>query len=277
MNNFTLANVGKKQEDYLKLISDESLFSLPNFEHTEKYSPESSLEDNEWFYVEKFSDQDFYLSILKKNCDSVDYNLYKKSCDKPINFIIFIENDIYYFQKIVKANFLKPKRHISIGEDMNYLSDEKIITLKEIPDAIYMKNEDRLYFKKLEYITSIFIGISELYRAATQEEVENFLKSDFINMTNKNYTASDVSVLNRKRIALLKDTFDNMTDEEKKNLISYTQEYAEELKFENGQFCIGKDNDLKQLLYGIGERYYTTEVHGEKRLAKSILRIDNKN
>jgi len=40
------------------------------------------------------------------------------------------------------------------------------------------------------------------------------------------------------------------------------------------QFEVSSEDDLKQLLNGISENYYTTAVSKEKRMANSTLTID---
>ena len=39
-------------------------------------------------------------------------------------------------------------------------------------------------------------------------------------------------------------------------------------------FTIESENDLKSLLYGIEQRYYTTLLGNEKRLANSVTTIE---
>ncbi|EFA5442641.1 ATP F0F1 synthase synthase, partial [Escherichia coli] len=50
---------------------------------------------------------------------------------------------------------------------------------------------------------------------------------------------------------------------------------SEKLKFDDGTGCfeISCDEELKLLLYGIEERYYTTRFGNEKRLANSIQKL----
>ena len=50
------------------------------------------------------------------------------------------------------------------------------IIINDIPDAVYIKSEDTLYFQRLETISPIFKGIEKLYREATQEEVDRFFQ-----------------------------------------------------------------------------------------------------
>ena len=38
-------------------------------------------------------------------------------------------------------------------------------------------------------------------------------------------------------------------------------------------FDIGSEKELKELIYGIEQRYYTTEIGNEKRLANSVIKL----
>ncbi len=80
--------------------------------------------------------------------------------------------------------------------------------------------------------------------------------------------------MNRKRIALLMNTISEFTLEEREKIFDYTKGYCNNLAIcENERFIISSDSELKQLLFGISERYYTTPVGNEKRIANSIIKI----
>jgi hypothetical protein len=59
-------------------------------------------------------------------------------------------------------------------------------------------------------------------------------------------------------------------------MLSYIHSYCEtKLKFdaENKKFEIKSDEELKYLLYGIEQRFYTTHIGNEKRLANSVQKL----
>ena len=112
-----------------------------------------------------------------------------------------------------------------------------------------------------------------MYREATDEEVNDFLRYDFINV-GENFKLASVKTNNRKRIALLKDRYAGFSAEQKIELNKYIHNYESELPFQNGKFEIQSDQDLKRLLYGIDQRYYTTPIEKETRIANSITKID---
>jgi len=56
-------------------------------------------------------------------------------------------------------------------------------------------------------------------------------------------------------------------------MLSYIDSYCEQkLNFdkENSKFEISTDDDLKLLIYGIKQRFYTTPFGQERRLANSV-------
>ena len=139
-----------------------------------------------------------------------------------------------------------------------------------MPDAIYCQDNDTLYFRRLESITSIFKGIDQIYREATDEETAQFLQSNFIQL-GETYTAENVKTANRKRIALASKTISNLAPQDRDNIFTYIGEYCPALKTPDNKFAISGENELKLLLYGIDQRFYTTLVGNEQRIANSVI------
>lgn len=114
-----------------------------------------------------------------------------------------------------------------------------------------------------------------LYREATHADVETFLTKDFIQLGD-GYTADNVKKANRKRLALAMEALDAMSPADRKAVLQYTREYCDELTFNaaGSKVTINGEEDLKMLLFGIQERYYTTRLGHERRLANSIVNLD---
>ena len=51
-------------------------------------------------------------------------------------------------------------------------------------------------------------------------------------------------------------------------------EYVSGKSDAEGRFVVRSNEDLKNLLYGIDQRYYTTPINNEKRIANSIIICD---
>ncbi|APQ18808.1 hypothetical protein A9200_05825 [Maribacter hydrothermalis] len=274
MNHLLAKKTGRNGE-YVKMISDEDIFNLPDdLDNPHEYDTDYKLEDDEWFGIEDFSETDFCIDILTTDFNSAEYNQIALADYNRLKYLCsYQDNQYYYFQKLSRSQTIR-RKWFTISNQPEIQNDNPIIILKELPDAIYDSEEDILYFKKLTSITTIFSGIGTLYREATQEDTEQFLENEFINLTD-DYDASKVKKANRKRIAMAMDTFNAFNPQQRNSIYDYIKEYCNDLEFsdEDRNFNIGSEENLKQLMYGIEQRYYTTPIGNEKRLANSITTI----
>jgi hypothetical protein len=272
--NHLLAKTKGRHGDYFKVISNEEIFELPeDLGNQIEYNSDYKLEDDEWFAIENFSQQEYCIDFLKNRFISTDYNQIPVDDYGIIDYLCAYQSGVYFFQKLSSSQIIR-KKYFSFSETPTLVENEPIIVIDNFPDAIFIKDEDILYFKKLTSITSIFKGIDILYREATREETESFLENDFIKLDD-DFSANKVKRANRKRIAMAMDTLQRFTKKEKQSIFGYIREYCEDLNFdENAEnFTISSEEELKKLLYGIEQRYYTTILGGERRLANSITTL----
>jgi hypothetical protein len=268
---------GLRKKPYLKLISNCKLFEAVDIDLTNciPYSPDHNLDEDIWFKVDQFSQQPFSIEIIKNDFDSKDYDDATKKQFLNIAYLISIQSEDFYFQKVTASSFIY-KKMIGFGETAEIEESENRLVINLIPDAVYFKASDTLIFRNLATISSIFPEIDMLFKEATKEEVESFLCEPFIELINK-YNAEKVSKPNRKRIALAMATLVTMNAEDKINMLTYIDEYCDQkLTFNqvNNKFEISTDNELKLLLYGIEQRFYTTPFGLEKRLANSVQSLN---
>ena len=175
------------------------------------------------------------------------------------------------FRKLLQVYFVKRKTLV-FGEAAELEKSQTRLVINALPDAVYFKVADTLIFRNLATISSIFKGIDELYKEATKLEVEQFLDESFIELSN-NYSVEKVSKPNRKRIGLAMKTLEDMSADDKTNMLDYIDGYCEQkLNYDkqNKKFEISTDEDLKLLVYGIEQRFYTTLFGNEKRIANSV-------
>lgn len=265
---------GLRKNPYFKLVSDQPLYDtdLVSLDACIPYDPDHNLDEDSWFKIESFSQKTFCLDLLKKNFDSKDYFDLKKEQFAKIAYLFSVQDDNFFFQKITPSLFVKRKA-IVFGESAALEKSKARLVINTFPDAVYFKQEDTLVFRSLASISSIFKGIDELYREATNEEVENFLDESFIEL-NADYSVDKVSIPNRKRIGLAMKTLEGMSADDKTNMLEYIEGYCEQkLNFDkqNQKFEISTDEELKLLVYGIEQRFYTTPFGQEKRLANSVV------
>ena len=266
-----------KSKEFRKIVSLENEEIYPKkqslFQNAVDYTQEYKLGEDEWFKITNFSKNDYGIeNLLKQDFDSVDFDLLTKKEFDKIDFLFTEIEQSIFFQNIPKSQLLKKKMIGNFGESFKYIAESKQIFIQEIPDAVYDTQTDALYFRKLESITGIFKGIDQLYREATTEETEKFLKNDFISLDNE-YDVSKVKIPNRKRIALATDILNNLTATDKKNIFNYISEYCSNLKKDESSFLISSEDDLKLILFGIQQRFYTTPVGNEKRIANSVIKL----
>lgn len=255
------------------VLSDKAIYeSLTiNTSSYPEYNPDHNLDEDSWFKVNHFKDQTFCLDFLKINFDPKEYQSIEKNEFSEISYLCSIQNGNYFFQKITPSLFLK-KKILSFGESVDIEKSNGRIIINNIPDAIYIESEDQLIFKSISSISSIFPGIDELYKEATHEQVEEFLQQPFIKKT-PNFNAVNVSKPNRKRIALALETLAKLSEADRDEIFSYIDLYCNgKLSIDLKDKCcvISNDEELKNLIYGIEQRFYTTPFSKEKRLANSV-------
>ena len=273
--NHLLAKIKGKRGGFFKVISNQQIFDLPEgLNNSIQYDSNYKLEDDEWFYISSFSEKEYCIDILTRQFVSAEYNQITVADYVKINYLVAYQTGIYYFQKLSSSLVLQ-KKFFEVSEAPSLVNNKRLIIINDSPDAIYDKGNDKLYFKRLNSLSTIFKGIEELHKEATQEETQTFLDSDFIQLTNE-YSVDNVKTMNRKRIAIAKETLRHFTPQEKQNMFGYIREYCGDLSFDENaeQFSISNEEDLKKLLYGIEQRYYTTRIGNEKRLANSILTLE---
>jgi hypothetical protein len=272
--NYLLAKTKGKNGDFFKVISDCHIFNLPeDLSNIVEYNSDYKLDEDQWFGITEFSKKPYCIDFLTRHFVSTEYNQITILDYSNIAYLVEYQTGVYYFQKLSSSQIVE-KKFFEISTEPFIIDNKRIIVIDNYADAIYINNNDTLYFKRLTTITSIFKGIDELYKEATQEETASFLENDFIHLTN-DYCAEYVKTANRKRIAMARETFSKFTSQEKLSIFSYVREYCEDLTFdENAEnFSIAGEDDLKKLLYGIEQRYYTTPIGNEKRLANSIMTL----
>ncbi|MBR3785396.1 MAG: ATP F0F1 synthase synthase [Firmicutes bacterium] len=237
------------------------------------YNPGAALEDCAWFVIKEASKQPFAIEFMKEAYDTLDFDSLDKREIEQIDFICVKNGKNFYFQKVSKARLVSKRSLVCLGEEFEFQTGRKEIVINDAPDAIYCPDKDELYFRKLESVVSIFRGINDLYREATQSEVENFMNDEFIKLCG-DYSAAKVKTANRKRIALVKDSLTTLDEPERQQMIAYIEDYCPQLKRDKDSFEIGSEEELKWLLYGVQEKFYTTAIGKERRLANSTIKME---
>lgn len=266
---------------YYRVLSDVTVFdSIEEPDNARSYDDEYKLQEREWFVVENFSTKEYCISLLQEDFIPTSYSYMRREDYKKIDFVVSIQNDRYFlFQKITPSYLYSRKSMISWGNLLNpseqarLIKEDNILVIKDTPDCIFVKDTDKLYFKNLSAITSIFNGINELYREATDDEVETFLSMDIINLES-DFSKDQVKTANRRRIKEAAERYNNFSAEQKSRIPNYISQYCPNLyDATTNRFRISNEKELTELLNSLNQRYYTTEIDGEKRLANSVTKL----
>ena len=276
MKNICVKLIQRGNKKYRKMLSSEETI-FPEFDpesaSTSPYTPGATLQDGDWFCITNAKGQEYSIDLLSDTVSTADLDSLTRAEFNNIDYLFVIDGRFIFFQNVSKSKLVSQKRVVHFGEGFTYKTDCAEIVIRDLPDAIYDKTTDTLYFRRLESITSIFRGIDMLYREATQEETDSFLANDFISLKD-DYSGSKVKTANRKRIALAAKTLSELDEPDRKNIFKYIGDYCPDLKVSENAFEVGSENELKMLLYGIEQRFYTTPVGGEKRLANSVITLN---
>lgn len=278
--NYLIAKLRMKENEckYRKILATNKVV-YPK--HTEivtasiPYSPDNQVLDaGEWYKIAACSTRKFALDIMKEDMNSVDFDSLTSEEYKNIDFLFAMDGETLSFQNVGKARLVSKKGILYLGEKYVYHDNCKEIIINEKPDAIYIKATDSLYFRKLSSITGIFKGIDQLYKEATEEETNSFLNEDFISLTG-GFAVDKVKTANRKRIAAARDILERLSVDDRSQIFSYIGDYCPDLRTPDNTFMVGNEEQLKKVLYGIEQRFYTTPVGGEKRIANSVIVLSN--
>lgn len=269
-----IKNRKQKNEGYRKIIDNKNCYFFPDNIQIIEYNPNTLLEEGQWYYISEFSQQDYCIDLLKQESfDSVDFTTLERENFKKIDYLCsFQDNNFYYFQK-VRSSQLTIKKRLNLGSPYKLDEESISIVINPYADAIYKKDADTLYFQRLETISSIFKGIEMLYREATEEETIAFFDNEFISLQ-PTLEIAKIGKASRKRIAMAMTILNKFSEPEKQEIIEYTK-INSGLEFKNNSFTINNEEDVKKLILGIQERYYETPISKEKRIANSIINIEN--
>ena len=270
---FLLARIRDRRNGMRCVLSERAVYTCPDSLATAvPYAADDALEDGEWFYLDGFSQRPYCIDFLRKPFNGTRPAAITEEELDRISFLCAVQDDgLIYFQRVTKPQLLRRKR-IVFGEAVRYEESSREIVINSFADAIYRASDDRLFFTKLSAITSIFHGIDEIFREATEVETSDFLAKDFI-VLNPEFDGSNVKKPNRKRIALAKEALDSYDAEQKSAVLHSIKTYYPSIINDDNTFRINNDEDLTFLLYGILQRYYTTPDGREKRIASAIRKL----
>lgn len=258
---------------FREVVVSDNVFSLPdNLSDSVEYSPQTNIDTHEWFKISEFSTTNYYWDRLNgDNFSSFDVQPASRCDIKNFQYFIFCQDNNYFFQVISKKKLIQKKSIFHLGEEFTINDNVNIIELEPLPHAIYLKDSDELFFKYFNKLSYFFKNINEIFKLATNEEIERLLQNDFMEVQGINI--QDFSITVRKKITLVKDKIATLTPETLQLYIGYARQFFPNFPINDNKFLITNLDDLKILLNIFGEKYYNTRVTNEARYANSVTNI----
>ncbi|ORO81099.1 hypothetical protein [Streptococcus oralis] len=244
-------------------------------ENSREFDPEIKLEHEEWFYIEI---DDEHMSMIKeyedKFLNTAGLNDVNEEEFSKIDLIFRkVDNDGLVFQKITQSKRLVDKSILKWRyRRAERTIIEKGIELKSENDA-YFDGNNKLYFRSFRTIRSLFKGIDDYYRIASQAEVDELKRIDLVS-----FSDFEIKSNNLKMVAILKD---DEIDLSKTSIIStllksYEQYPEQDFKVSEGKFIIDTNKRLTSFLKLALGRLYTNPITSHQMEASSARRLRKK-
>lgn len=268
---FLFVKTKGKQGTFRKVLSNQTVYNdIPDFEDKRPYNDELNLRDGQWFVLEHFSEKDYAPILIEEDFNSAAWSQISREDYDKIDYIVSVQNDgnLLIFQNVTTRLIYKRQSLLSLDEQPSLINKDHTLVINTYADAYYVRNTDSLYFKRLSNITSIFSGINELYNEATDAEVDSLFRLSMLHV-DPDFTRDKVKTANRRKIKEALDMYNNYTVEQKTQLPNYLKKYCSDLVYDEhlGKFEISTEKTLTLLLNGLCQRYYTTEISNEKKVA----------
>ena len=266
-----------KRGSFCKVLSDQQVYcDIPSFEDNRPYNDEVRLLENQWFVLANFSQKEYAPSLVKDEFNAAQWSQIDRANYGRIDYTVAVQDDgnQLIFQNITSSLIYKRQNWLSLDDQPSLLNKAHLLVIHDQADAYYQRNNDCLYFQRLSSITNIFPGINELYNEATDDEVDLVLSLPILNVV-PNFTKDKVKTANRRKIREALDMYNQYNNQQKEQLPLYMQKYCPRLSFDSvsGRFDIIDEKTLTLLLNGLCQRYYTTEISQEKKVALSTERV----
>lgn len=235
-------------------------------------------EENEWFYIEGFSDSVFNTAIAKIGGTEIkieelfsrliEFTQFESADYHKIKWLIAKQGECYYFQKVTPSIRIANKTYLHFFNGGPEIQEIKysVEVHRELPDIIYDTNADRLIFKYLSRAKEMYPGLINLYREATNEEVHRFISNRTdIAMSD---SSLEVGTRNRKEIRRLLSKIESLSEEAKAILAGYIEEHREQAGLhlgDDGKIIISTPAEFKGYLDLLDERFVTSDIYQEER------------
>lgn len=243
-----------------------------DFQHAVPYSPNSSLDEDQWYFLDSLPAKNIKNPINEcLTANSNDWVQVTPTEYLSIRFLLLIDKvqGRALYQKVPNSMLInKPRLSLFGLNDQPSITYDPIILINEQPDAIYEESSNKLYFRDISKLTDIFRGIDQQFKAATEDEVSDFVNSNIFN-TVTGFDIKKVSTPIRKKISSVQTRFNNFSAIEQAQFIANVQQYLNHINFQNGKFLITGNEDVRDLADALDQKFHETPITKEPRRTQS--------
>jgi len=276
------AKLNGKHGEHLLVFSDEKnmsanalrRFSKPNLSHSIEFEPGRTLLPDEWFKVSLSESQ--ISEMIQPYLDNAK-NTTKRRTITASDYTKVIglyktDGDTLLITKVTPGLRVESKTLLGLNEHPEMTTYEKAIEFSGQVDAYY-ENSD-LYFKNYSKVSALFSGIEVFYRRATSIEKQDFLSKSFFEI--ENMDVDSIGMRDSHKIAaILDDPRVDLSDVSfQQKVLQYAREFRPAIVSEEGKLKIIDKKTLHDTLSVLTERYYKSELFGDKREAIDSAKLE---
>jgi len=252
-----------------KSLQQFGFYHLPNIQQKVKFNPDRKLESDQWYYVELTTEQvESMLSPYLNNVSaSGDLSKTVQSDYDVIETIYRVDDGKAIFTRITDSYRIRNKTLLKFHdtEQVEVVQEANSIEFSGDVHAYY-DGAKKLYFRNFGKIRSMFPGIEEFYRKATQAEKLRFVNN--VVFDNKGVDVDTIGQIDSRRIAIvLGDASIDIENVQKHPIIiSAANRDADLLDLEiiENKITLNDKSDVTKVLKILLSRFYVSEITGQR-------------
>ena len=283
--------VFEKDDELKKIIDDNQIFFNLDLDLSEpvdfKENPEHKLESDKFFFVDYSDCNEDIKNIIQNYFDTIDSTAEISTLNKTnlenIEFLFYgkkIKDKFKLnFQSITPRYFIKSKSYLKFNTHIVYHHEKDVLEFKDDFNIHIDENTKKIYFKHFYDLKKLHKDFIELYKEATKEEKDNFIKgvNDY-----KLFKIDDSKLkLQPTNLKKLKYILDNKIMEvvfkNKKKVEKYIKRYKTSLSLtkKDNKYIVSNNKQFTDLLKIINENFYQGEITGKKLESNSTKVLDS--
>lgn len=260
------------QSEIKNYINISPFYDAIEVNFTGEYKPND--EENEVLVINSFNNP--HADMLSLSIEKL-----KDTEIENIKAIIFSDDEYIAYQTFDSRKIITPERFTLIYSKHTYSKiDKKGIVIDQTIDVLYKKSERKLLFKSFHKASRIF-DLSDYYREATTQEVNEFLSSgifsnvsqDIIHFVNRQIRKK-IYLLNRNQI------LDKLKDDEIfKKVADYSKIFglANYFDKQSNKIIIPEAReDFNKLISFLNEDLFQSPISGDIYETNSKRKLENK-